>query len=364
VVRCAMASDPPRGNPDREQTDESLRAERQRADDLGASPTSIEETADAVIEKARERADRVLAEARRRTDHQLPSGAPGAESRMHLAHERMQEDAALSEERGAADDILRAERAAHAAALEAERDETDRHLSRERARADVAVSTRDEFLAVVSHDLRNMLSAVLGFASLIAGAELADDRDKSIAFAGRIQRSGTRMNRLIGDLVDLASIEAGRLTVAREVADPTPVVDEAVDTFRAEAAARGVSLLTEIDDEPPLASFDSARLLQVLVNLITNALKFTPSGGSVVVHLHSAGEEVRFAVSDTGIGIPEDKVDTLFERFRQLAPNDRRGVGLGLYISKCIVSGHGGKIGVESRFGKGSTFFFTLPAAK
>jgi signal transduction histidine kinase len=275
----------------------------------------------------------------------------------------MQEDVALSEERGAADDVLRVERAEHAAALEAERDETDRHLSQERARADAAVSTRDEFLAVVSHDLRNMLSAVLGFATLIARAELADDRAEVTAFAGRIQRSGTRMNRLIGDLVDLASIEAGRLTVTCEVADPTPIVDEAVDTFRAEAAARGVSLLTEIDDEPPRASFDSARLLQVLVNLITNALKFTPRGGRVVVHLHSAGEDVRFAVSDTGIGIPEEKVDALFERFRQLAPNDRRGVGLGLYISKCIVSGHGGKIGVESRFGKGSTFFFTLPAA-
>ena len=96
---------------------------------------------------------------------------------------------------------------------------------------------------------------------------------------------------------------------------------------------------------------------------MTNAIKFTPSGGTVVVHLQSAGEDLRFAVSDTGIGIPEDKVATVFERFRQLAPNDRRGVGLGLYISKCIVSGHGGTIWVESRVGKGSTFSFTIPAA-
>jgi signal transduction histidine kinase len=358
-----MASDATRGNPDREQTDESLRVERQKADEVGQSPGAIEDTADAVIAKARDRADRVLAEARRRTDRQLPLGVSGEEPRMSLARERIKEDAALREERGAADDVLKVERAEQAAALRVERDETDRHLSLERAGADVALSTRDEFLAVVSHDLRNMLSAVLAFASLIATAELTDDhREKVLGFAGRIQRSGTRMNRLIGDLVDLASIEAGCLAVTRELADPSPVVEEAIDTFRAEATARGLSLVTEIDRQAPPASFDPARLLQVLVNLITNAIKFTPSGGTVVVHLQSAGKELQFAVSDTGIGIPDDKIATVFERFRQLSPNDRRGVGLGLYISKCIVSGHGGKIWVESRVGKGSTFYFTIPA--
>ena len=169
-----MASDATRGNPDREQTDESLRIERQKADELGQGAGAIEDTADAVIAKARDRADRVLAETRRRTDRQFPLGAPGAEPRRNLARERMEEDATLREERGAADDVLKVERAEHAAALGVERGETDRHLSVERARADVAVSTRDEFLAVVSHDLRNMLQAVLGFASVIATAELTD----------------------------------------------------------------------------------------------------------------------------------------------------------------------------------------------
>jgi signal transduction histidine kinase len=358
-----MPSDATRGNPDREQTDESLRVEREKADELGQGEGAIEETADAVLAKARDRADRILAEARKRTDRQLPLGVPGAEPRKNLARERTKEDAALRKERGAADDVLKVERAEHAAALEAERDETDRYLSVERARADVAVSTRDEFLAVVSHDLRNMLGGVLGFASLIATAERADERDKVLGLAGRIQRSGSRMNRLIGDLVDLASIEAGCLAVARDIGDPSSVVEEAVDSFRADAAARGLSLLTEIDRQAPLASFDPARLLQVLVNLITNAIKFTPSGGTLVVRLESVGEDLRFAVSDTGIGIPEDKVATVFERFRQLARYDRRGVGLGLYISKCIVAGHGGKIWVESRLGQGSTFYFTIPAA-
>ena len=140
------------------------------------------------------------------------------------------------------------------------------------------------------------------------------------------------------------------------------LVGEAVDTFRAEAAKRGLSLTAEVASNLPLAAFDSARLLQVLVNLITNAIKFTATGGAVVVRLESLDGDLKFAVSDTGVGIPEENFATVFERYRQVVSNDRRGVGLGLYISKCIVLGHGGKIWVESQHAKGSTFYFTIPA--
>jgi signal transduction histidine kinase len=102
-------------------------------------------------------------------------------------------------------------------------------------------------------------------------------------------------------------------------------------------------------------------MLQVLTNLLSNAIKFTPAGGKVVVRLERIASEVRVAVSDTGTGIPADKLDTVFERFRQVIPSDRRGVGLGLYISKCIVQGHGGRIWAESSVGAGSTFYFALP---
>ena len=114
---------------------------------------------------------------------------------------------------------------------------------------------------------------------------------------------------------------------------------------------------------PPLelAAFDPARILQVLVNLLSNAIKFTPTDGKVVVRVERLGDEIRFAVSDTGEGIPTDKLEAVFERFLQVKPNDRRGVGLGLYISKCIVQGHGGRIWAESRMGHGSTFCFTIP---
>jgi signal transduction histidine kinase len=179
--------------------------------------------------------------------------------------------------------------------------------------------------------------------------------------AQRIQRSGARMNRLLGDLVDIASIQAGVLTVTREVGDPAHVVAEAVETFQAQASARGVLLAAAIAPQLPPAAFDPARILQVLSNLLSNAIKFTPAHGNVVVRVERAGDELCVAVGDTGVGIPPDKLEAIFERFLQVAHNDRRGVGLGLYISKAIVQGHGGRIWAESTIGKGSTFCFTLP---
>jgi signal transduction histidine kinase len=169
------------------------------------------------------------------------------------------------------------------------------------------------------------------------------------------------MNRLIGDLVDLASIWAGRLAVTRDVGDPAPIVTEAVETFHAQASAHGVSLVAEIAPSLPHVAFDSARILQVLANLLSNAIKFTPPNGGVVVRAERIGDDIRFAVSDTGVGVPPDQLEAVFERYVQVATGDRRGVGLGLYISKCIVQGHGGKIWVESTLGQGSAFCFTLP---
>ena len=360
-----MPSDPKPPSPEREQTDESLRVEREKADDaLGDGPSVIDETADAVISKARARADAVLAAARAKVDRRSASDPQVLQSRKSIAVERLMEDQALRAERTDADDALREERAEHAAVLAVERAETDKDLSRERERADHAVATRDEFLGLVSHDLRNMLAAAVGFAGLIETEASRENRAaKILDYTQRIQRSGGRMNRLIGDLVDLASIEAGVLAVTREPADPSHLVAEAVESFHAQAATSGISLVSEV--VPPLShvAFDSARILQVLVNLLSNAIKFTPRGGTVRVRVECVGPELRFAVRDTGVGIPTDKLEVVFERFVQLARNDRRGVGLGLYISKCIVQGHGGRIWAESGPGEGSTFAFSLPTA-
>jgi signal transduction histidine kinase len=144
----------------------------------------------------------------------------------------------LHRERAAADETLREERAKHVAILSLERDETDKDLFSERARSDHAVATREAFMGIVSHDLRNMLNTMMGFAGLIAERVTQPNQvEDVILYAQRIQRAGGRMNRLVGDMVDVASIEAGALAVTQEVGDPVPILMEAVDTFQTQAHA-------------------------------------------------------------------------------------------------------------------------------
>jgi signal transduction histidine kinase len=353
-----MPSDDNPLNAEREQTDESLRAEREKADlALGAELSIIDETADAVITKARARADEVLAAARAKVDRRSALPSPTV-----IAEQRVREDAAVKAERADADETVREERAEHLALLAVDRKETDEDLVSERAQSDDALAARDEFLGIVSHDLRNLLNTMNGFASLIASVASTENRGPEIGlYAQRIQRSGARMNRLIGDLVDIASIEAGKLRVTREIGDPTHVLAEAVEALQLQASASGISLTSEIASPLPPVAFDPARILQVVTNLLSNAIKFTPANGKVSVRAERVEVDVRFCVSDTGVGIPADKLEAIFDRFLQLNANDRRGVGLGLYISKCIVQGHGGRIWAESKVGEGATFFLTLP---
>jgi signal transduction histidine kinase len=347
----------------RQQTDESLRVEREKADlALTEGVEGLDEVADAVIVLARQRADEVLAAARAKVDGKAqPTGThPGPAA--PLARERERENQVLQEERDAADEVLRKERDEHVALLATERSETDRDLDQERERADDALATRDEFLAIVSHDLRNLLNTVLGFAGLITQeVEREKYNARVVSDAQRIQRSGARMYRLIGDLVDVASIHAGTLAVTRRAQTPTAVVEEAMDTFVPQATGRGITLRAEVVDPQTVVAFDAARIFQVLGNLLSNALKFTPPRGTVVLRVEPVENALRFSVSDTGPGIPPDMLEEIFDRYLQVRSDDRRGVGLGLYISRCIVLGHGGRIWAESRPAQGCTVSFTLP---
>jgi signal transduction histidine kinase len=350
---------------ERQQTDDSLRAEREKADQAFDDELSaVDEVADTVISRARRRADEVLAAARARTDRQVTLRGQSARSPESIQGERVSEDRTLRKERAEADEVIAAERAEHVAALTMERAETDKDLLAERARTDSAIAMRDEFLGVVSHELRNQLNSMVLFATLIGDAVLQDNHVETVvAHTRRSRRAGARMERLIGDLVDVASIEAGRLAVRCEELDPTSIVNEAMTTFQEQASARHLSLSVEIAQPLPVVAFDPARILQVFTNLLTNAFKFTPPNGRVTVRAERIGEELRFAVSDSGAGIPPEKLESVFERYVQVTKNDRRGLGLGLYISKCIVQGHGGRIWAESTMGKGSNFCFTLPLA-
>jgi signal transduction histidine kinase len=348
-----------RPDAEREQTDQSLREERAQADGAPAvDATPVEEVADAVINRARALADELLAAARAKVDRQASGHPPNSVER-----KRDVEDEVVRSERAEADEKLRVARAEHVALLNVGREETDKDLLSERSRADAAIAMRDEFLGIVSHDLRNLLNNMVLSASVITeGVKEADHVEQVLKLARRILSAGARMNRLIGDLVDVASIDAGALEVTREPQDPTVVVTEAVQAFQAQAAAKEVSLVCELVPGQLLAAFDSTRILQVLGNLLGNAIKFTPAKGQVLVCVKLVDDEVRFTVADNGPGIPEDQLTSIFDRYSQVTKNDRRGVGLGLYISKCIVRSHEGRLWAESELGHGTTGVFTLPS--
>jgi signal transduction histidine kinase len=359
-VLCLLPTDVPRpASPQRENTDESLRKERNKSDDAvergmgGASGV-----ADAVIEQAREDADDVL-RASREADEPRPN--------VSQTEARGLEDAAIQRQREGADEKLRHERKERTAALAAlfalERDLTDQHLFAERERADVALNNRDEFLGMVAHDLRGFMAQVaFRAASLVRDAKDNGEGKRARAAGQGIQRSIAGMNRLVGDLLDIAAIEAGRLHVEVSKGDVATVLRHAAEPFRFSAQVKGLSL--RLEETPPtvLALFDHDRVVQVLGNLVGNAIKFTPSGGSISLRLSVAEKEVQLTVADTGEGIPADKLGRIFERFTQLR-DDRRGLGLGLYISRCLVEAQQGRIWATSVPGAGSELSFTLPLA-
>jgi signal transduction histidine kinase len=229
------------------------------------------------------------------------------------------------------------------------------------AKAEQAVADRDHVLAIVSHELRNPLNTVTMAATLLRDfAAVPEAAQKSIA---SITRSAQRMSRMIQDLLDLSSIQAGRLAIDPRPLDPRSLAEEIVDTFEPEAAGRGLTLTLEAGDSLPMIRADRDRLFQALANVVGNALKVTTTGGVVVgVCSRGRGEDVVFTVRDTGPGIPAEQQDRLFEPYWR-GPSTYRGSGLGLAIARGVVENHGGRIWVESTPGSGTTFFFTVPRA-
>ncbi|MGE5048531.1 MAG: sensor histidine kinase [Deltaproteobacteria bacterium] len=354
----------PEANQGRVRTDKSLRAERGKTDsELEKRREAIDRTADAVVLQARNEADGVLRAARDTADEQREQ--PHAPA---VLEERALADDALETSRTSADEIVRREREERRRALNSllllEREETDQHLLTERGFSDQAVNTRDIFLAMVSHDLRTMLGGIALTAQLLAReAAIAPESKAVVMRAESIQRLTARMNRLIGDLVDVASIEAGKLVVVPGEGDLHAVIREAVEMFQGSADTHKIQLAPQLDGPPLLARFDHGRLLQVLGNLLGNAIKFSPPGARIDIRTERVGAEVRVAVADNGPGIRPENLEAVFGKFWQVERRTRTGLGLGLYISRCILQAHGGRIWAESAPGTGSTLFFALPAA-
>jgi len=352
--------------PERIETDSSLREERHKTDQQLATRSSVIETdADQVIDLARERADDLLEDTRQREDATIrPADQPLRPSDT-VNEARACEDEALTEERAVADDQLSGERAqqrrAIAQLLKLEREETDERLLAERAHSDRTVASRDDFLAMVAHDVRGMLAVIAASTDLLMGMPAEGPAgERTHTEARRIRRLIGQMNRLIGDLLDVVSMESGRLDVNASQEDATQLLAETMESFQVTADSRKLLMTSEAPNGPLPATYDRHRILQVLSNLVGNAIKFSEVGGIIELRLTPIVDGLEFTVRDSGRGIAADDIEAIFERFSQAGHADRRGLGLGLYIARSIVEAHAGRIWAVSELGKGSEFHFTI----
>lgn len=233
-------------------------------------------------------------------------------------------------------------------------------VERDRRReAELTARGREQVLGIVAHDLRNPLHLMVATLELLEEPDLAPERQRELLAIA--MRGVNHMRRLVGDLLDAVRIQAGHLSLDFEGMTLGAIVDQAKEMHRPLALERGVSFDIRVQDANVPLRVDRARIQQVLGNLLGNAIKFTPKSGKVVLEASIEQGRAVFRVIDTGIGIPEDRLPHIFERFWQGQSGDRSGVGLGLAITKAIVEAHGGTIEVQSEPGKGSTFTFKIP---
>jgi PAS domain S-box-containing protein len=228
--------------------------------------------------------------------------------------------------------------------------------------AETAIAARNDVLRVVAHDLRNPLATALLAAELLSRPQ-DERRRNTVRITDRILRALGRANDMIEDLLDVTRLESGGLAILPAARDIARIASEAVEMHASAASAAQIELTSHLEHELPLAWVDEARVLQVLGNLIGNALKFTPAGGHIDVRVSRKGGEIEVCVADTGQGIAPEHLAHVFERFWQAQKADRRGAGLGLPIAKGIVEAHHGRIWIESEVGRGTRILFTLPIA-
>jgi signal transduction histidine kinase len=223
---------------------------------------------------------------------------------------------------------------------------------------------KSEFLANMSHELRTPLNSILGFAELLKEKAFGPLTDQQLQYLNNIANSGKHLLELINDILDLAKVDAGKIELHPEPFSVVQLIDEIHAIVRSIAKKKNIQVNREISPELQTITVDHSRFKQIMYNLLSNALKFTPENGTVTIYVQSSKELVEFAVQDTGIGIALEDHDRIFNEFEQVDGSRARkyeGTGLGLALTKRLVELHGGKIWIESELGKGSKFIFTIP---
>ncbi len=238
----------------------------------------------------------------------------------------------------------------------------NRQLEMRNREVERANQFKDEFLSMMSHEVRTPLNAILGFSELLLDGRFGPLAGKPQQYVDHIHNSGRHLLRLTNDILDVSRIEAGRMELVVETVSLQTVVSEVLESLRPLSEKKSQNLGQKMDGKLTVRA-DPTRIRQVLTNLVGNAIKFTPTGGSIEVRAHLTGDNVRINVEDDGPGIPAHEREHIFQAFYRLKrEGETEGTGLGLSISHRLVEMHGGRLDVESRSGTGSCFFFTLPS--
>jgi signal transduction histidine kinase len=222
---------------------------------------------------------------------------------------------------------------------------------------------KNDLVATVAHEFRTPLTSLRMAVHLCTEQVAGPLTDKQAELLHAAREDCDRLQAMIDDLLDLSRIESGRVEIYPLPREVSVLIANANDEYKAEADAKGVNLSARLPLPEMSVLADHERIRHVFSNLIGNAVRYTPKDGSVTLGAALADGAVRFTVTDTGTGIPKEYQERIFDKFFQVPESGPRGTGLGLYIAREIVCGHGGEIGVESEPGKGSTFWFTLPTA-
>jgi signal transduction histidine kinase/CheY-like chemotaxis protein len=239
-----------------------------------------------------------------------------------------------------------------------------RQLEEQSTQLEVASRHKSEFLASMSHELRTPLNAVLGFSEVLLERMFGEINERQEEYLRDIWSSGRHLLELLNEILDLSKVEAGQMDLDYSTFDILEALEHSASMLRERASANGIELSVEVGPDVTVMEADELRFKQVMLNLVTNAVKFTADGGSVSIRAHTQGDDIVFEVSDTGIGVPHEDRERIFESFQQGGRGASReeGTGLGLTLSRRIVELLGGRMWLSSEVGVGSTFSFAIPA--